>query len=103
MIHLFSQAADIDWNFAGQVSGYGLAGVFVAMSVLAIVIWLVGRCHAAFEEKLKGKGSLIAAFILMILTILIMAHIVSEKGKEIEERRSVESGAYFEAPAGKEN
>ncbi|MHC4662939.1 MAG: hypothetical protein ACYS8W_14760 [Planctomycetota bacterium] len=103
MIHVLCHAADIDWNFAGQVSGYGFAGVFVAMSVLALVIWLVGKCHTAFAEKLKGKGSLIAAFILMILTILIMAHIISEKRKEIETHSSVKSGADVKAPVGEEN
>ena len=84
-------ATNIDWNFALKVSGYGFAGVFIAMSVLATVIWLVGKCHKAFDEKLKGKGVLVGLIVLLVLAALIAAHIVTEGRKESASSRSEKS------------
>ncbi|TET38463.1 MAG: hypothetical protein E3J72_02955 [Planctomycetota bacterium] len=86
-----AETINIDWNFAAKVSGYGFAGVFIAMSVLALVIWLVGKCHKAFDEKLKGKGVLVGLIVLFVLAALIAAHIVTEMGKESTSSRLEQS------------
>jgi cell division protein FtsW (lipid II flippase) len=88
---ILAEATNIDWAFAGQVSGYGFVGVFIAMTILALVIWLVGKCHKAFDEKLKGKGVLVGLIVLLVLAALIAAHIVTERGKESTSSRLKQS------------
>ena len=43
----------VDWGFAAQVSGIGFGAIFVVLTILAVVIWLVGRVFG----KINTSGS----------------------------------------------
>ncbi len=49
----------VDWGFAFKIAGAGFGTVFVVLSVLAAVIWGVGRLIARSvkaEEKGREEG-----------------------------------------------
>lgn len=44
-----------DWGFAGEVAGIGFGMVFLILTLLAIILWIVSKVIHRIETKLD-KG-----------------------------------------------
>lgn len=55
------------WVIAGQVSEYGLLGVFIGLVLIAMGAWAYGRWHGVGASSVRARFGLLAATLLIAL------------------------------------
>jgi thiol:disulfide interchange protein DsbD len=55
------------WVIAGQVSEYGLLGVFIGLVLIAMGAWAYGRWHGVGASSVRARFGLLAAALLIAL------------------------------------
>ena len=64
---LFATVAFLLWVLSGQVDEYGLLRILLALTLIAMAVWIYGRWGVAFQPQGVRRWSKVAAIALLIM------------------------------------